>query len=160
MTEEQRKKYTSKILGKDASDCDNCTETDGKELSVSIIDANPENVPKFMLRDIWKRAGVILENYEVITMEKSTHCVSEYDKCYSVNVGSKNTKCMCRHFVATCGICPHVIAVLEKRDDLKPYLDRFRANKKKVSQIAFGNVFSRAGQKPGTKKKKRQKQCN
>ena len=159
MTEEQKVNYTKKVFRVCIKEDDDVNEilNGCNNLSVLIPDADLDEVPRYILRDIWRRAAAIINKYEIISLGNGNICVTEHDGCFNVSCSQKDKKtysCSCKQFLSTAGLCSHVIAVVEKRGELREYLDKFKGKKGKVSKVIFGNPPRKAGQKPGTKKRK------
>ena len=75
--------------------------------------------------DVWIRGGMILLKYSVLPLENNKYCVTEYDKCFTVTFSETTTKCPCKLFQGTFGLCPHVIAVAEKNNVLETLVAKY-----------------------------------
>ena len=53
-------------------------------MSVPVSECDLEDLPSAVVKDIWARANIILERYNVIQLENSTFCVTEFDESYTV----------------------------------------------------------------------------
>ena len=157
MTTEQRKENTKKVLHMKPENlgrrvqfaCEvNC-------MSVPVSECDLEDLPSAVVKDIWARANIILERYNVIQLENFTFCVTEFDESYTVKQTAPTFyRCHCKRFLSTDGLCQHVLSVAEKMKRLAEFLTHYREKKNKASRVMFKKVPTNAGEKPSSKRRK------
>lgn len=137
MTTEQRKEYTKKVLHMMPENLgrrvqfaveDNC-------MSVPLSECNLEDLPSAVVKDIWAQANIILEKYNVIQLENSTFCVTEFDESSTVKQTAPTLFCCrCNRFLETDGLCQHMVSAAEKMKRSAEFLMHYREKKKQGIQ--------------------------
>ena len=134
-----------------------------RKLSVSLDDCQLQvHCPSYELKEIWRRAEVILSNYKVMELANGNYCVVEFDSSY--NVESKNEKISncknCKSFRDTGGICPHILAVAENNGTLTSSIASYKASSNRLGKIIKANLPKQLGGKPQQCKKPRRGSSN
>ena len=105
-----------------------------RKLSIGIVECQLSlQFPSFELRDIWRRAEIILSHYKIIELANINFCVIEFDTSYTVETKNEKISCdkTCKCFRDSGGLCPHVLVVAEKIGKLRSF------NKLIVFQLLF-----------------------
>lgn len=154
-TPEQQQEHIKKVFGAPVTfqQEDNVIT---RELSVRLEDSRITSLGAAMLNQIWKRAGVILSNYQVLEVGRNTFCVTQFGGSDNVHWQDRaSPRCQCATFRSTAGLCPHVLVVAEKKGELPAFLARYNGKVNKSGKVVHDHIPKRAGGKVRGKKKRR-----
>ena len=56
-----------------------------RKLSIGLVECQLSlQFPSYELKDIWRRAEIILSHYKIIELENTNFCVTEFDTSYAI----------------------------------------------------------------------------
>ena len=115
------------------------------QTALNILD-----VPMSFLRDLWANAEYIVVEGSIRQLPTGSISVIGYCDNALVTKG----KCNCETFKHKNGLCAHIIAVENDRNNLETFLTKHKIN---VPKIVSMHLPKRAGEKANTKKKRKGK---
>ena len=162
MTPQQRDARIKKVLG--------CTlpskrtdEAITRKLSIGLAKSKlTVHFPSYELKEIWRRAEIILSHYKVIELENDNFCVTEFDSSYTVEAKNEKISCdkSCKSFRDSGGLCPHVLVVAEKIEKLRSFIDSYNKCSNKLGKIINANLPKQLGGKLNQQKKPTRRKNN
>ena len=162
MTPQQRDARITKVLG--------CTlpskrtdEAITRKLSIGLAESQlTVHFPSYEVKEIWRRAEIILSHYKVLELENDNFCVTEFDSSYTVETKNEKISCdkSCKAFRDSGGLCPNVLVVAEKIEKLRSFIDSYKKSSNKLGKIINANLPKQLGGKPNQQKKPRRGKNN
>ena len=110
--------------------------------SVPLEDCDIRNIPlpHGTLKELWVTCEFLLANDAISILIGGNYCVKGVDMAYTASLTFCNSafsltfcnsgtllKCSCKTYAFFDGICSHILAVAEKRGELKSVLDKYSA---------------------------------
>ena len=101
--------------------------------SLPLEDCDIRNIPlpHGTLKELWVTCEFLLANDAISILIGGNYCVKGVDMAYTASLTfCKNgtlLKCSCKTYAFFDGICSHILAVAEKREELKSVLDKYSA---------------------------------
>ncbi|CAH3139809.1 unnamed protein product, partial [Pocillopora meandrina] len=100
-----------------------------RKLSIGLVECQLSlQFPSYELKDIWRRAEIILSHYKIIELANTNFCVTEFDTSYTVKTKKEKISCdkTCKSFRDSGGLCPHVLVVAEKIGKLRSFITTYK----------------------------------
>ena len=114
------------------------------------------------LKDIWRRAEIILSHYKIIELENTNFCVTEFDTSYAIETNNEKISCdkTCKSFRDSGGLCPHVLVVAGKTGRLRSFIATHKKACNKMGKIISANLSKQLEGKPNQRVKQRRGKNN
>ena len=102
------------------------------------------------LKDIWRRAEIILSHYKIIELENKNFCVTEFDTSYAIETKNEKISCdkTCKSFCDSGGLCPHVLVVAGKTGKLRSFIATYKKACNKMGKIISAHLSKQLEGKP------------
>ena len=134
-----------------------------RKLSIGLVECQLSlQFPSYELKDIWRRAEIILSHYKIIELANTNFCVTEFDTSYTVKTKKEKISCdkTCKSFRDSGGLCPHVLVVAEKIGKLRSFITTYKKASNKMGKIISANLSKQLGGKPNQRVKQRRGKNN
>ena len=134
-----------------------------RKLSIGLADCQlAVHFPSYELKEIWRRAEIILSHYKIIKLANANYCVTEFDSSFTVEFKNQKISCdkSCKSFRDSGGLCPHLLVVAEETGQLKSFIASYTKSANKLGKIINANLPKQLGGKPNQQKKPRRGKNN
>ena len=154
MTPDQRKLHAIKVLKITNNDLVRIKYAAPSTcLSVPLEDCNTRNIPlpHGTLKELWETSEFLLPNDAISVLIGGNYCAKGVDMAYTVTLRScKNgtpLKCLCKTYALSDGFCSHMLAVADKRGELKSVLDKYSATGRNPNKTVYQAALKKSGEK-------------
>ena len=134
-----------------------------RKLSIGLVECQLSlQFPSYELKDIWRRAEIILSHYKIIELENTNFCVTEFDTSYTIETKNEKISCdkTCKSFRDSGGLCPHVLVVAGKTGKLRSFIATHKKACNKMGKIISANLSKQLEGKPNQRAKQRRGKNN
>ena len=118
-------------------------------MSIGLVECQLSlKFPSYELKDIWRRAEIILSHYKIIELANTNFCVTEFDTSYTVKTKKEEISCdkTCKSFRDSGGLCPHVLVVAEKIGKLRSFIATYKKASNKMGKSSAQTSLNSLGE--------------